>query len=67
MLKTSGAPCPKCNGLFCAEYAQIGKRAQWTCHGCGKTGDLVGDVSLRSKAPEPVRATAKPHWTAKAA
>jgi len=53
-IKHAGASCPKCGAAFCAEYAQLGQAARWTCHGCGAGGDLLGDVSARKALPVPV-------------
>lgn len=63
MLKPPGLPCPNCNGIFCAEYAQKDQPARWSCHNCGSTGEIAGDISIRPKpaATETAREP-KPHW-----
>lgn len=66
MHKLPGYPCPKCNALMPAEYAQRNQPAKWTCHSCGATGPLAGDVERRRPADKQQPSTVKPHWTAKA-
>jgi hypothetical protein len=48
---------------MCAEYAQLGKPARWTCHHCGSSGDLAGDVSRGQVAQKTAPASQpKRHW-----
>lgn len=62
MHKLPGYPCPKCNAVFPAEYAQVGKSAQWKCHSCGASGLLAGDVERRRPAEKQQQSVVKPHW-----
>lgn len=66
-LKVAGASCPKCQADFCAEYAQLGAKARWTCNECGAGGELIGELSIRSKtepapASKPGGPTTHEHW-----
>lgn len=52
-LKESGAACPRCLSLPCAEYAQLHQEPRWTCNSCGASGPLAGQFAHATPAAPP--------------
>lgn len=56
-MKKAFAPCPTCNAIPCAEFAQKDQPAKWECHACGASGYLAAEPK-----PAPPPAEVKKHW-----
>jgi hypothetical protein len=53
MQKREGNNCPKCNYHPCAETVMRGEQPRWSCSSCGASGDLLGEVAIRSGYKKP--------------
>lgn len=60
-MKAAGHPCPNCNALPCAEFAQKDQAPRWRCNSCDAGGLLSGEFTGRPAPPVKVPQQKK-HW-----